>query len=97
MDVDENDKQTHETNPESSDTQIITDESSSAIPKVTTINADQNSKKLSSSEINEKDIKTAAASALAAAAVKAKVNLICSCILKYVSLIFLSLLVFSFH
>ena len=54
------------------DTQIISDETSSTIPKTTTLN-DQDSKTLSANEMNERDIKTAAASALAAAAVKAKV------------------------
>jgi SWI/SNF related-matrix-associated actin-dependent regulator of chromatin subfamily C len=68
MDTDENDKQT----TESGDTQIINDETSSTVPKTTT--TEQDSKKLSSNDVNERDIKTAAASALAAAAVKAKVN-----------------------
>lgn len=65
MDVDENDKQTNETN---SDTQMITDETSSTVPK----SNEQDGKKLSSNDANERDIKAAAASALAAAAVKAK-------------------------
>jgi hypothetical protein len=69
MDVDENDKSITENN----DTQIISDDASSTVPKTTT-NAEQDSKKLSPNDSNERDIKTAAASALAAAAVKAKVN-----------------------
>ncbi|UJR38223.1 hypothetical protein I4U23_030896 [Adineta vaga] len=67
MDVDENDKATTET-----DTQIIPDETSSTAPKTTSVNTDQDARKLSSNDTNERDIKTAAASALAAAAVKAK-------------------------
>ncbi|CAF4073664.1 unnamed protein product [Rotaria magnacalcarata] len=71
MDVDENDKSATEMNSQSGDTQIITDDASSTIPKATT-NADQTAKKSSANDANERDIKTAAASALAAAAVKAK-------------------------
>ena len=49
--------------------------SSSTIPKPTTTNADQQDpRKLLAGEIHERDIKTAAASALAAASVKAKVR-----------------------
>ncbi|CAF1553679.1 unnamed protein product, partial [Adineta steineri] len=73
MDVDENDKSTNEMNTQSGgggDTQIISDDTSSTIPKTT--NTDQEQKKLSTTDVNERDIKTAAASALAAAAVKAK-------------------------
>ncbi|CAF0880410.1 unnamed protein product [Adineta steineri] len=73
-DVDENDKSTNEMNTQSGggggDTQIISDDTSSTIPKTT--NTDQEQKKLSTTDVNERDIKTAAASALAAAAVKAK-------------------------
>ncbi|CAF0918523.1 unnamed protein product [Rotaria sp. Silwood1] len=72
MDVDENDKSAIEINTQSGDTQIITDDTSSTIPKTTTTNVDQHSKKNSTNDVNERDIKTAAASALAAAAVKAK-------------------------
>jgi SWI/SNF related-matrix-associated actin-dependent regulator of chromatin subfamily C len=50
------------------DTQILTDETTSAVSKTT----EQDSKKLSTNDVNERDIKAAAASALAAAAVKAK-------------------------
>ncbi|CAF0800660.1 unnamed protein product [Rotaria sordida] len=71
MDIDENEKSIIETNTQSGDTQIITDDTSSTIPKTTT-NVDQNSKRTSANDVNERDIKTAAASALAAAAVKAK-------------------------
>jgi SWI/SNF related-matrix-associated actin-dependent regulator of chromatin subfamily C len=71
MDVDENDKSTTEPNTQSGDTQLITDDTSSTIPKPT--ESDQDPKKLSA---NERDIKAAAASALGAAAVKAKVPLI---------------------
>ncbi|CAF1501460.1 unnamed protein product, partial [Adineta ricciae] len=72
MDVDENDKSTTETNTQSGETQIIPDETSSSAPKTTSTNADQDSKKISSNDANERDIKAAAASALGAAAVKAK-------------------------
>lgn len=74
MDVDENDKSTTEVDSQSGDTQVINDETSSTTQKTTTSNADQSSKKSASNDANERDIKTAAASALAAAAVKAKVN-----------------------
>jgi SWI/SNF related-matrix-associated actin-dependent regulator of chromatin subfamily C len=74
MDVDENDKSTTEPNTQSGDTQLITDDTSSTIPKTT--ESDQDPKKLSANDINERDIKAAAASALGAAAVKAKVELI---------------------
>ncbi len=70
MDVDENDKQPTEV---SGDTQIISDEITSTISKTTT-NNELDSKKLTANDVNERDIKAAAASALAAAAVKAKVN-----------------------
>jgi SWI/SNF related-matrix-associated actin-dependent regulator of chromatin subfamily C len=66
MDVDETNKLTTET---AGDTQIIPDETTSTVPKTTT---EQDSRKLSTNDINERDIKAAAASALAAAAVKAK-------------------------
>jgi len=63
MDVDENDKEAN------SDTQMITDETASTVPK----SNEQDAKKSSTTgDANERDIKTAAASALAAAAVKAK-------------------------
>ena len=68
MDVDEHDKSTTEP---TTDTQILSDETSSTLPKTT--NTEQDGKKLSTNDINERDIKTAAASALSAAAVKAKV------------------------
>lgn len=48
--------------------------SSSTIPKPTTNTDQQDPRKLLAAEINEKDIKAAAASALAAASVKAKVR-----------------------
>lgn len=48
--------------------------SSSTIPKPTTSTDQQDPRKLLAAEINEKDIKAAAASALAAASVKAKVR-----------------------
>lgn len=51
--------------------------SSSTVPKPTTNTDQQDPRKLLAAEINEKDIKAAAASALAAASVKAKVR---SCI-----------------
>ncbi|CAF3474273.1 unnamed protein product, partial [Rotaria socialis] len=58
MDVDENDKSATEINSQSVDTQIITDDASSTIPKATT-NADQTAKKSSANDANERDIKTA--------------------------------------
>jgi predicted methyltransferase MtxX (methanogen marker protein 4) len=48
--------------------------SSSTIPKPTTHVDQQDPRKLLAAEINERDIKAAAASALAAASVKAKVR-----------------------
>ena len=74
MDVDENDKSTTEGNTQSGETQTIPDETSSSAPKTTSTNADQDLQKISSNDANERDIKAAAASALGAAAVKAKVN-----------------------
>jgi hypothetical protein len=68
MDVDDNDKSTVDA---TSDAQIVRDETLSTVPKTTTI--EQDARKLSSTDINEKDVKAAAASALASAAVKAKV------------------------
>jgi len=63
---------------ESEETHTTNDESASAstIPKPTTTNDQQDPRKLLAAEINEKDIKAAAASALAAASVKAKVCLL---------------------
>ena len=63
-----------ETN-ESGETQLINEESasSSTIPKPTTNTDQQDPRKLLAAEINERDTKAAAASALAAASVKAKV------------------------
>ncbi len=48
--------------------------SSSTVPKPTTNIDQQDPRKLLAAEINERDIKAAAASALAAASVKAKVR-----------------------
>ncbi len=48
--------------------------SSSTVPKPTTNFDQQDPRKLLAAEINERDIKAAAASALAAASVKAKVR-----------------------
>jgi SWI/SNF related-matrix-associated actin-dependent regulator of chromatin subfamily C len=64
---------------ESGETQATTDESipsasASTVPKPTTNVDQQDPRKLLAAEINEKDIKAAAASALAAAAVKARVR-----------------------
>ena len=73
MDIDENDQQTTEINSQSADTQILADDTSSTTTKPTTTNIEQRSKQISNNDANERDIKTAAASALAAAAVKAKV------------------------
>ena len=62
---------------ESEETQTTNEESASSssatIPKPTTNADQQDPRKLLAAEMNEKDIKTAAASALAAASVKAKV------------------------
>ena len=77
MEVDEHAKQKAEaTTQGTEDTQTLTDETSSAVPK-TTSNADQDPKVVATAvDSNERDIKAAAASALAAAAVKAKVRLL---------------------
>ena len=77
MDVDEHAKQKTEATTQGTEdtTQILADETSSAVPK-TTSNADHDAKAVTAVDSNERDIKAAAASALAAAAVKAKVRLL---------------------
>ena len=93
MDVDEHVKQKAEaTTQGTEDTQTLTDETSSAIPK-TTSNADQDPKGAAAATVdsNERDIKAAAASALAAAAVKAKVGSLDADRQSYVILFFSSI------
>ncbi|UJR08111.1 hypothetical protein I4U23_012388 [Adineta vaga] len=70
MEVNENEETQPLNNDESTTT--TTAPSSSTIPKPTTNIDQQDPRKLLAAEINEKDIKAAAASALAAASVKAK-------------------------
>ena len=70
MEVDDNDKPAGESST-TNDTQLITEDGPSAVSKT---NAEPDGKKLPSADINERDLKAAAASALAAAAVKAKVS-----------------------
>lgn len=73
MEVDDNDKPAGELST-TNDTQIIAEDGPSAVSKTSGTNAEQEAKKLPSADINERDLKAAAASALAAAAVKAKVS-----------------------
>ena len=69
MDVDDNDKPAGE-----SSTTNDPEDDPSAVSKTSGANTEQEAKKLPSADINERDLKAAAASALAAAAVKAKVS-----------------------
>ena len=87
METDDQEKEASEltTTQHTNDTQIIPDDASSTVPKTSVSNADQEAKKLPPVDINERDIKGAAASALAAAAVKAKV-----CSLSIISMIIFS-------
>ena len=87
MDIDEHEKSTSDAVTASgNDTQNLDDDGLSATSKTNNATNDPDSKRMATTDVNEKDIKTAAASTLAAAAVKAKVCLLTIVLIEFESI-----------